>query len=98
MELKGELKLITFIDPTWAMWCWIFDFHNNNDIVNLEAKVPPILREFFKPLQGFTKLELYQATQHILLETPKRTLPYLKIFLKRPKHIEALSLPHQRVV
>lgn len=62
MELKGELKLISFINPTLAMLCWDFDFHNNNDIVNpkLEvtyksepkAKKPPIFKEFFRPLVG----------------------------------------------
>ena len=88
MELIWELKLITSINPTWAMCCWIFDFHNNNNIVNPKTKVPPILREFFKPLQRFTKLELYQATQHILLKTLKRTLPYSKNFLKLPKHMK----------
>ena len=98
MELKGELKLITSADSTWEMWCRVFDSHNVGNIVNLETevtyksdpkvKVPPILREFFRPLQGLTELELYRAAQHILLETPRRTLPYPKIFLKRPKHMK----------
>lgn len=98
MELKGELKLITSTDRTWNMWCRVFDSHNNGDIVNPETentyksdpkvKVPPILREFFRPLQGLTELELYRAAEHILLETPGRTLPYPKIFLKRPRHMK----------
>ena len=98
VELKGELKLITSTDTTWDMWCRVFDCHNIGDIVNPETevtyrsdpklKVPPILREFFRPLQGLTELELYRAAQHILLETPRRTLPYPKIFLKRPKHMK----------
>ena len=98
MELKGELKLITSSDSTWEMWCRVFDSHNVGNIVNPETevtyksdpkvKIPPILREFFRPLQGLTELELYRAAQHILLETPRRTLPYPKIFLKRPKHMK----------
>ena len=98
MELKGELKLITSDDSTWDLWCRVFDSHNNGDLIDVETevpyksepkvKVPPILREFFRPLQGLTELELYRAAQHILLETPRRTLPYPKIFLKRPRHMK----------
>ena len=98
MELKGELKLITATEDTWAIWLRLFDAHNNGDLVNPDTentyrsdpkiKVPPILREFFRPLQGLLDSELYRAAQHILLETSKRTLPYPKIFLKRPKHMK----------
>ena len=97
-ELKGELKLITATEETWAIWLRLFDAHNNGDLVNPDTentyksdskvKVPPILREFFRPLQGLMDSELYRAAEHILLETPRRTLPYPKIFLKRPKHMK----------
>ena len=76
----------------------LFDAHNNGDLVNPDTentyktdskvKVPPILREFFRPLQGLMDSELYRAAEHILLETPRGTLPYPKIFLKRPKHMK----------
>ena len=59
-ELKGELKLITATEETWAIWLRLFDAHNNGDLVNpntentyksdSKIKVPPILREFFRPL------------------------------------------------
>ena len=98
MELKGELKLITASAETWAIWLRLFDAHNNGDLVNPDTentyrsdpkiKVPPILREFFRPLQGLLDSELYRVAQHILLETSRRTLPYPKIFLKRPKHMK----------
>ena len=97
-KLKGELKLITATKETWAIWLRLFDAHNNGDLINPDAdntyksdskvKVSPILREFFRPLQGLLDSELYRAAQHILLETPRRTLPYPKIFLKRPKHMK----------
>jgi len=97
-ELKAELKLITSTEETWAIWCRLFDAHNNGDLVNPDTentyksdpkgKIPPILREFFRPLQGLTDSELYRAAEHILLETPRRSLPYPKIFLKRPKHMK----------
>lgn len=96
MELKGELKLITFTDATWDLWCRVFNSHDNGNIVNLETKttyksdpkmkVPPILYEFFRPMQGLTEVELYCVAQHILLETPRGTLSYPKIFLKMPRH------------
>ena len=76
----------------------LFDAHNNGDIINpdseetyksdTKSKVPPILREFFRFLQGLQDSELYRAAQHILSETPRRSLSYPKIFLKRPKHMK----------
>ena len=97
-ELKGELKLITASEETWAIWTRVFDAHNIGDIVNPnsenmykmdpKSEVPPILREFFRPLQGLMDSELYRAAAHILCETPRRSLPYPKIFLKRPKHMK----------
>ena len=97
-ELKGEIKLITASERTWAIWVRVFHAHNNGDLINLETekkynedlkiKVPPILREFFRPLQGLLDSELYKAAQHLLKETPRRTVPYPKIFLKRPRFMK----------
>ena len=97
-DLKGELKLITASEQTWAIWMRLFNAHNRGEIVNPDtektylsdkkSKVPPILREFFRFLQGLQDSELYRAAQHILSETPRRSLPYPKIFLKRPKHMK----------
>ena len=60
MELKGELKLITATAETWVIWLRLFDAHNNGDLINPDTentyrsdpkiKVPPIFREFFRPL------------------------------------------------
>ena len=89
-ELKGELKLITALEETWTISLRLFDAHNNGDLVNpdtedtykndLKIKVPPILKEFFRPVQELFDSELYRAAQHILLETPRRNLSYPKIF------------------
>ncbi len=95
-DLKGELKLITASEETWKIWVRLFDAHNQGELVNPDtentyaedskAKVPPLLREFFRFLQGLQESELYRVAQHVLCETPRRSLPYPKIFLKRPKH------------
>jgi len=97
-ELKGEIKLITATQETWNIWMRLFEAHNNGELVDVEtentfksdtkSKHPPpkLVREFFRPLQGLQDSELYRAAQHVLLETPRRSLPYPKIFLKRPKH------------
>ena len=97
-ELKGELKIIIATKETWAIWLRLFDVHNNRDFVNpntdntfkidSKVKIPPILREFFCLAQGLLDLELYRVAQHIDLETPRRTLPYPKIFLRRPKYMK----------
>ena len=97
-DLKGELKLITSSDRTWAIWMRVFHAHSNGELINLETekkykedlkiKVPPILRELFRPLQGLLDAELYKAAEHLLKETPRRTAPYPKIFLKRPRFMK----------
>lgn len=97
-DLKGELKLITASEETWKIWMRVFDAHNHGQIINCDtektyksepkSKIPPMLREFFRHLQGLSDSELYKAAAHILTETPRRTLPYPKIFMKRPKHLK----------
>jgi hypothetical protein len=97
-ELKGEIKLIIASERTWTIWVRVFHAHNNGELINLETekkynedlkiKVSPILREFFRPLQGLLDSELYKAAQHLLKETPRRTVQYPKIFLKRPRFMK----------
>ena len=96
LELKGELRLICCSKETWDMWTTFFDAHSAGDIVNpdtekkycadKDSEAPPILREFFRPLQGLTESELHRCAVHLLGNTLGRKLPYPKIFLKRPKH------------
>ena len=97
-ELKSELKFITATEETWAIWLRLFEAHNNGELVNHDTentykidskvKTPPILREFFRPAQRLLDSELYRLAMHILLVTPRRTLSYPKIFLKRPKYMK----------
>ena len=96
LELKGELRLICCTQATWDMWTTFFDAHSAGDIINPETEekynavkdgeAPPILREFFRPLQGLTESELHRCAVHLLGTTLGRKLPYPKIFLKRPRH------------
>ena len=96
LELKGELRLICCNNSTWDLWTQFFDKHSSGDLINPETEekysaektgeCPPLLREFFRPLQGLTETELQRCAVHCLGNTAGRTLPYPKIFLKRPKH------------
>ena len=96
LELKGELRLICCNADTWDLWTQFFDKHSSGDIVNPDTEekysaektgeAPPLLREFFRSLQGLTESELKRCAVHLLKKTVGRTLPYPKIFLKRPKH------------
>ena len=96
LELKGELRLICCSKDTWDMWTAFFDAHSAGDIINPETEkkyssekdgeAPPILREFFRPLQGLTESELHRCAVHLLGITLGRKIPYPKIFLKRPRH------------
>jgi len=61
-DLKGEIKLITASERTWAIWVRVFHAHSKGELISLDTdkkynedlkvKVPPLLREFFRPLQG----------------------------------------------
>ena len=96
LELKGELRLICCNRETWDLWTQFFDAHSSGDVVNPDTEekyshdktgeAPPLLREFFRPLQGLTESELQRCAVHLLGNTVGRTIPYPKIFLKRPKH------------
>ena len=96
LELKGELRLICCNRDTWELWTQFFDAHSSGDLTNPDTEekysaektgeCPPLLREFFRQLQGLTESELQRCAVHCLGNTVGRTLPYPKIFLKRPKH------------
>ena len=96
LELKGELRLICCNTDTWELWMQFFDAHSSGDLVNPDTEekysgektgeAPPLLREFFRSLQGLTESELQRCAVHLLGNTVGRTIPYPKIFLKRPKH------------
>lgn len=96
LELKGELRLICCDKETWTIWVQFFDAHTNGELINPDTEekysagkdddLPILLREFFRHLQGLTESELYRCAVHLLGRTAGRTLPYPKIYLKRPKN------------
>ena len=96
LELKGELRLICCDNDTWELWTRVFDLHSSGDLVNPDTEekfnaveggeCPPINREFFRYLQGLTETELQRCARHTMGTTVGRTIPYPKIFLRRPKN------------
>ena len=94
LELKGELRLICCNRDTWELWTQFFDAHSSGNLVNPETEekynadktgeAPPLLREFFRSLQGLTESELKRCVVYVLGNTVRRTISYPKIFLKRP--------------
>jgi hypothetical protein len=97
LELKGELRLICCSIDTWDTWVKFFDAHSSATLVNpdteqrynivdKDAQAPDLVREFFRHLQGLTESELKRCAVHCLGETGGRTLPYPKIYIKKPKH------------
>ena len=96
LELKGEVRLICCNNSIWELWTQFFDRHSSRDLVNPDTKEKynaektceclPLLRELFRLLQGLTESELQRCAVHAHGNTVGRTLPYPKIFLKRPKH------------
>ena len=95
LELEGELKLICCNIDTWDLWTQYFDAHSSGDLINPETgekytdknlDAPPVVREFFRCLQGLTESELQRCALPLLGRTRGRNLAYPKIFLKRSKN------------
>ena len=89
LELKGELRLICCNIDTWDLWTQFFDAHSSGDLINPETgekynekgiDAPPVVREFFRCLQGLTESELQRCALHLLNRTPGRNLAYPKYF------------------
>ena len=107
LELKGELRLICCNRDTWELWTQFFDAHSSGDLVNPDTKekycaektceCPPLLREFFRSLQGLTELELKRCAVHALENTLERTLSYPEKFFEKAK-AQAWHLLHPGLV
>jgi hypothetical protein len=69
--------LITSADAVWQKWKTVFERHESGDLIDPDTlekynKVPkfkplkPLLREFFRSLQGLTESEIEKAATHML--------------------------------
>jgi hypothetical protein len=97
-ELRGEIYLITSADAVWQKWKTVFERHESGDLIDPDTlekynKVPkfkplkPLLREFFRSLQGLTESEIEKAATHMLhnKKTAKRLWDHPKIVITKPK-------------
>lgn len=97
-ELRGEIYLITASDTVWKKWKDVFEKHETGDLVDPDTNFPfncasnfkqmkPLVREFFRTLQGLTETEMGKAASHILHSGPtaKRCWAHPKIVFTKPK-------------
>ncbi len=97
-DMKGEIYLITASEPVWDKWKTVFERHERGDIIDPDTGVffsenekframRPLVREFFRHLQGLSETELLKAATHILHEAPtaKRPWAHPKIVFSKPK-------------
>ena len=96
-ELSGEIYLITSSDSVWAAWKSVFDKHQTGDLIDPDTgclfnevqrfKMKPLVREFFRTLQGLSETEMGKAAQYILHVEPtaKRCWVHPKIVFVKPK-------------
>jgi hypothetical protein len=97
-ELRGEIYLITSSDSVWTKWKTIFKLHESGGLVDPDTHKPykegdrytamkPLVREFFRSLQGLSENDMEKAATHILHKepTPKRCWPHPKIIFTKPK-------------
>ncbi len=97
-DMRGEILLITSSDPVWAKWQSVFEKHEHGDLIDPDTCLPfncnprfkamrPMVREFFRCLQGLSEAEIEKAASHMVHTTPtaKRPWAHPKIVLSKPK-------------
>ena len=97
-DLRGEIYLITSPDTVWNKWKAVFKAHEEGELIDPDTgelfnKSPcykplkPLMRGFFKTLQGLTETEMGKAATHILhnMPTAKRSWVHPKIVFMKPK-------------
>src|ERR1700738_1783494 len=76
-ELRGEIYLITASDVVWGRWKSVFEKHETGDLIDPDTGMPfnqtvrfkqmkPLVRKFFRSLQGLSETEMEKAAFHIL--------------------------------
>ena len=97
-DMKGEILLITSSEPVWEKWRTVFEKHERGEIIDPDTleyfcanekfkAMRPLVREFFRHLQGLSETEMLKAATHILHEAPtaKRPWGHPKIVFQKPK-------------
>ena len=97
-ELRGEIYLITASDHVWLKWKTVFEKHETGDLIDPDTglrfsatarfkQLKPLMREFFRTLQGLSEREMGKAATHILHVEPsaKRCWVHPKIVFSKPK-------------
>ena len=99
-ELRGEIYLITASDNVWLKWKNVFEKHETGDLVDPDTglrfnatsrfkQLKPLMREFFRTLQGLSETDMGKAATHILHVEPtaKRCWAHPKIVFSKPKSL-----------
>ena len=97
-DLKGEIYLISASDAVWGKWRTVFEKFEAEDLIDPDTnkyysenprfkQLKPLVREFFRVLQGLTESEMGKATDHMLHSKPtaKRCWTHPKIAFTKPK-------------
>lgn len=97
-ELRGEIYLITSPDHVWDKWERVFEAHEEGELIDPDTghfyrenprykPLKPLMREFFRQLQGLTETEMGKVADHILHTRPtaKRAWVHPKIVFSTPK-------------
>ena len=80
-ELRGKIYLITASDVVWTKWKSVFEKHETRDLIDLNTsmlfnrttrfkQMKPLVREFFRTLQGLSETEMGKVATHILHVEP----------------------------
>ena len=97
-ELRGETYLITSSDSVWTKWRSVFEKHEIGELIDPDTGVlfnlcshfkqmKPLVRGFFRALQGLSETEMEKAASHILHSAPtaKKCWVHPKIVFSKPK-------------
>ena len=97
-DLKGEIYLITASDHVWEKWETFFEAFEAGHLIDPDTNKPyndhprfkqmkPLVREFFRVLQGLTESEMVKAADYMLHRKPtaRRCWTHPKIAMTKPK-------------
>lgn len=99
VDLSGEIYLITSADSVWGKWKEVFEKHETGDLIDPDTgltfnsasnfkQMKPLVREFFRTLQGLNETEMERAAKYMLhsAATAKRAWNHPKVVFTKPKN------------
>ena len=96
-DLKYEIQILTLPDHYWLPWEKFLTMHAKSRLIDPVTNEPYNAKsgfkkenqnlkcEFFKHCAHFLNQDFFEFSQHLVKETPNRTLKFPKVFVTKPR-------------